>query len=336
MITLLKPLWVLGTVALAAAFLLVSDFSLAQSSPKVWKVAFVTFQTSADADRRFAPFRARMQELGYVEGKNVRYEMRYADGDAARVPVLVKQVVDLQVDVLVTGGTLVTRTAKQATSTIPIVMNFVADPVQTGLVASFARPGGNVTGMSLHVDGQKIAGKRLELLREMAPQVSHIAAPFDPRNPPEVIHFQELETVARQLKGISIVRIETPDAKAVEQVLAQKVDSKVDALLVHEGGNAIIARRQIVAFAASRGLPMICGDRVFVDAGCLMSYGSQPDEQVRRAADYVDKIIKGAKPAELPVEQPSVFEFAINRRTANTLGIKFPQSIIVRADKVIE
>jgi putative ABC transport system substrate-binding protein len=275
-------------------------------------------------------FRQGMRELGYVDSRNVTMEWRWSEGKTERLPALAIELVQLKVDIIVASGTQAIRAAKQATSTIPIVMTVSAYPDKIGLVESLARPGGNITGLSNL--GPELMGKHFELLKEIAPKVSRLAVLWNPASPVERLAFKEMLAAAPGA-GVEIQSIEvrTPEdsAEAFATVTA-------DALFAF--GNPVnFKNRQLIAdFALKRRLPSLYQERLFVESGGLVSYAPRFTDLFRRAATYVDKILKGAKPADLPVEQPTKFELVINLKTAKALVLTIPQSVLLRADEVIQ
>jgi putative ABC transport system substrate-binding protein len=278
-------------------------------------------------------FRQGLRELGYVEGRNITVEWKWSDGKPDRFPGLAREVVALKPDVIVASGTQAVRAAMQATSVIPIVMPVSSYPERIGLVQSLSRPGGNVTGLT-NVAGE-LNAKRLELLKEVAPKVSRLAVIWNPDSPVEQLGFREMSSAA-QAVGIEIQSIEIRTVDDLSEAFAALSSSGVHAVLAH--GNPVNFRgRQLIAdFALKNGLPSIFEERLFVESGGLMSYAPSFSDMFRRAASYVDKILKGAKPADLPVEQPTRFELVINLKTAKALGLKPPQTVLLRADRVIE
>jgi putative tryptophan/tyrosine transport system substrate-binding protein len=271
--------------------------------------------------------------LGWIEDKTVTIEYRYADNRPERLAELAAELVHRKVDVIVATGTLGPRAAKQATTTIPIVMTAAGDPVGTGLVASLAHPGGNVTGLSLMAPD--LAGKRLELLKEIVPDLARVAIIWNASNPYPALVFKETEDVARRLK-IEIQSFEVRMPDDVGRALEAVVQGKANALIVVEDPLVVNQRKSIADFVAKNRLPAIYGIREFVDAGGFISYGVRLADLYRRAAGYVDKILKGAKPSDLPVEQPAKFELVINLKAAKMLGITIPGTMLARADEVIE
>jgi putative tryptophan/tyrosine transport system substrate-binding protein len=277
--------------------------------------------------------RAGLRELGYVEGRNIAIVYRWSDGFTERLPSLAIDLVKQRVDLIVASGTEATRAAMQATSTIPIVMPTGSYPDKLGLVASLARPGGNVTGLS-NV-GPELRAKTIELLKELAPRVSRLAVIHNPSSPVEAIVLPELKAAA-QAAGVEVLPVEVRTPDEFPAALSALLERRPDALLAL--GNPVNFRsRQLIAdFALERRLPSVFQERMFVQAGGLLSYAPSFIEMFRRAATYVDKILNGAKPADLPVEQPTEFELVINRRTAQALGLAIPPSLVLRADQIIE
>jgi putative tryptophan/tyrosine transport system substrate-binding protein len=280
-------------------------------------------------------FLGRLRELGYVEGQNLVVERRAAEGQRERLPVLAAELVALKVDVILAGPLEPPRAAKQATRTIPIVAP-VMDPAEPGLVESLARPGGNLTGLRTAVDWQ-IDGKRLQILKEVAPGISRVAVLH--QTPPTVRSFSaasgELESAARVL-GVTLHPVGVERPEQLEGAFAAMTQQRADAVYVLENPLSWAHRRAIAAYAAKARLPAIYGLREYAEAGGLMAYGVNILDLFRRAADYVDRVLKGAKPADLPVEQPTKFELVINLRTSKALGLMIPQSVLALADEVID
>jgi putative tryptophan/tyrosine transport system substrate-binding protein len=275
-------------------------------------------------------FQEGLREGGYVEGQNLFIERRYSEGKPERFTDFASEFVRLQVDVIVVSSTPAAKAAKQATGTIPIVMVYVGDPVGSGLVASLARPGGNVTGLSSQAEQ---AGKQLQLLQEVAPGASRVAVIWDPSNPPHVRSFKDVEASAQTLRiEVRSHPVRVPDE--LEIALAAIERERATAFLPFEV--ASVNRRRLVEFAARNRLPAVYGSRPYANEGGLMSYGPSLTDLFRRASTYVAKILKGAKPADLPVEQPTKFELVINLKTAKALGVTIPSSVLLRADHVIE
>ncbi len=319
----------------AAATVLVLAGSVAvqaQQAARVYRIGFVS--PTAPGPTRLA-FRQGLREVGYVEGQNVIVEARYAEGQPERFPELVAEMIGLKVDVLVVGSTLGALAAKRATTTIPIVATGLIDPVASGLVASLAHPGGNITGVTFGIGGEGFGGKWVELLKEAAPDVSHVAALWNPANPSTAPLVPEMQAAARTL-NVRLDLVEAGNSTKLDRAFATIGTSGARGILVTNDAFFFINRAKFVRFAASKRLPAMYFTSEFVDAGGLMSYGSSVTASYRRAATYVDKILKGAKPAELPIEQPTTFELVINLKTAKALGLTIPPSLLLRADQVIE
>jgi len=278
-------------------------------------------------------FLQQLRELGYVEGQNIVIEYRSAEGRAERLPDLAAELVNLKVDVIVAGGTPPPLAAKHATRTIPIVMAAAGDPVGSGLVASLARPGGNVTGLSTFTP--ELAGKRLQLLKEVVPGVSRVAVLWNAANPYAALVTRETEAAARKL-GVQVQSLEVRGPDDFEHALPAAIRGRAGALIVVDDPLTFLYRMRIADFAARNRLPAMYGFREYAEAGGLMAFGANLADLYRRAATYVDKILKGAKPADLPVEQPTKFELVINMKIANALGLTIPQSVLVRADEIIQ
>jgi putative tryptophan/tyrosine transport system substrate-binding protein len=277
--------------------------------------------------------RQGLRELGYVDGRNVTMEWRWSEGKTERLPALAIELVELKVDIIVASSTQAIRAAKDATSTIPIVMAVSAYPDKIGLVESLARPGGNVTGLT-NVSPD-LMGKRFQLLKEIAPKVSRVAVLWNPASPVEPLGFRAVQA-AGTAAGVVVQSIEvrTPDDYAA--AFANVTASRSDALYAFGNPVNFTNRQLIVDFASKSRLPSLYDERLFVDSGGLLSYGPSFIDLFRRAATYVDKILKGAKPADLPVEQPTKFELVINLKMAKALGLAIPPSLLLRADEVIQ
>jgi putative tryptophan/tyrosine transport system substrate-binding protein len=274
-----------------------------------------------------------LRELGWIEGKNIAFERRYAENRVERLPVLAAELARLNVDVIVGVGTLAPLAAKQATSTIPIVMAAAGDPVGSGLVASLSRPGGNVTGMSLMAPD--LGGKRLELLKELLPRLARVAVLWNAANPYPALVFKETQAAGRTL-GVEIQSLEVRSPDDLDRAFEAARRQHPDALVSVEDPFTGTYRKSIADFAIAQRLPSLYGLREDVVAGGLISYGAHLTDLWRRAAGYVDKILRGAKPADLPVQQPTKFELVINLKTAKVLGIEVPATLLARADEVIE
>jgi ABC-type uncharacterized transport system substrate-binding protein len=278
-------------------------------------------------------FRRELREFGYIEGKNLAIEYRYARGDLDRVFALAEELVRLKLDVLVTSSSISALALKKATSTIPVVFYSVADPVATGLIDSLARPGGNVTGFT--IVGTQLAGKRLELLKEIIPKLSRIAVLWNPNEPGAAQEWKESQLPAREL-GVQLQSLEVSSAEKYESAFKEAIKGRSAALAVPGSALAVSNRKQIVNLAAKNRLPGIYDRRDFVESGGLLSYGTDRNEQYRRLAVMVDKILRGTNPAEIPVEQPTKFEFVINLKTAKQIGLTIPPNVLARADKIIK
>ena len=305
----------------------------AQPAAKVPRIGFLGNSTAALEANLVGPFREGLRELGYVEGRNILIEYRWAEGKNERLPALIADLIALKVDVIVTAGTPAALAVKKATTSIPLVMAAVGDPIGVGLVASLARPGGNVTGLS--AIAPELEGKRLELLREVVPRLSHIAVLWNPDNPFQPGSLKEARAAA-QVLGIKVQLLGVRTAEDFPAAFAAILKERPDALLVLADRIFLHNRARIVDFEAKRRLPGMYPYRELVEAGGLMSFGPSYADMHRRAATYVDKILKGAKPADLPVEQPTKFDLVINLKTAKALGLTIPPSLLGRADEVIQ
>lgn len=278
-------------------------------------------------------FRQGLRELGYVEGQNIAIEYRFAMGKEDRLHDLAAELVRLKVDLIVTPSTLDALAAQRATRTIPIVMALSTDPVGTGLVASLARPGGNITGLTTL--SPELNGKRLELLKEAVPGLSRVAVLWNLANPDKALEFEQIEVAARQLR-LQLQSLEVRGPDDFEKAFRGATTKRASALLTLTDTLTITQQSQIVELAAKRRLPAMFQTGDFVDAGGLMSYGPNDADLFRRTVTYVDKILKGAKPGDLPVEQPTRFELVINLKTAKKIGLTIPPEMLVRADKVLK
>jgi len=320
-----------NVIWLLATFLLTTvPLGEAQQPAKIPRIGFLSPGGSPGNDFRYEAFQQGLRDLGYVVGKNIAIEYRYAEGKLDRLPTLASELVSLKLDIIVTSTTPAIQAVKQATRTIPIV-TISADPVGTGLVASLARPGGNITGFS--VIGPEISGKQLELVKETLPKVKRVAFVWDPANPALALRFKEVEIAARTL-GLQIESLEVRTRNELESALESATSKRAGAFIVPPP-MAFAYRRQIVDFVARKRLPAMYEDSESVEAGGLMSYGANLSDLFRRAATYVDKILKGTKPADLPVEQPTKFEFVINLKTAKQIGLTIPPDVLARANKII-
>jgi putative tryptophan/tyrosine transport system substrate-binding protein len=278
-------------------------------------------------------FRQGLRDLGYLEGRNLVLEQRYSEEGEERFLSLAVELLALKVDVLVTSSTPATVAAKRATRTTPIVMATVLDPVGAGLVASLARPGGNITGLSEASD--ELSSKRLQLLKEAIPTASRLVVLFDPTHPLQELELRRTQTAAGAF-GVTLHPIAARRPSELESAFSMITERRAQALIVIPGNLSFIHRADIVELAIRNRLPAMYGWRDGAEVGALLSYGINFDHQFRRAAAYVDEILKGAKPADLPIEQPTTFELVINLKTAKALGLTIPQSLLLRADQVIE
>jgi|SRR5262245_10956255 len=321
-------------ITLCAMLLALTSSAEAQQPKKVPRIGYLSPFDPATESSRSEAIRLALRELGYIEGRNIAIEYRYADGKQDRYPALAAELVRLKVDIImVLGGYPPTQAAKNATKTIPIVMvNSPSDPVETGLIESLARPGGNVTGLTIL--SRELGGKRLELLKEAVPKVARVAVLYDPAIPPVVLDVKEVLPAAARALRLLIQPWEVRAADGFEKVFAALNKERPDGLYVTGGPLMSNNQKGIATFALKSRLPSV-GSRPYVDAGGLMSYSADIADSYRRVATYVDKILKGAKPGELPVEQPKKFELVINLKTAKQIGVTIPQSMLYRADKVI-
>jgi len=306
----------------------------AQQVSSIAKVGVLTPFTTAAGAHAIEAFRKGMRELGHVEGKTFVIEGRSTEARSERLPDLARELVRLKVDVIVASNDLAVAAAKRATWTIPIVMTFSTDPVETGIVASLARPGGNVTGLTNA--GPELGGKRLDLLMEVIPKVSRVAFIWNPDIRGALFDYKQTEVAARSLR-LALLSVEVTRAEDLDRAFTVITEQRTQALIV-QGPNPVLFSNpgQIVGFAQQNRLPSMYAAQEYVNSGGLMSYGASVPELYRRAATFVDKILKGAKPADLPVEQPTKFELVINLKTAKALGLTIPPSLLARADQIIE
>jgi ABC-type uncharacterized transport system substrate-binding protein len=324
-----KLLWLLTVIFLASIHL-----AEAQQPAKVPRIGYVSGTGDPSSPGPYVEaLRQGLRDLGYIEGKNIVIEYRGAEGKPDRIPSLVAELVQLKIDVLVVQGLLTIRAAKQATKTIPIVMLTTVDPVAAGIVDSLARPGGNITGLTRLT--RELSGKRLELLKEVIPGMSRVGVLRDADDPSAAIGFKEYEAAARALK-VQLQSLEirgpNPDLKGAFQAAAK---GRASALITIRGSLLNRYPKQLAELAIKNQLPSMYETSEYVEAGSLMSYSANDAENFRRAATYVDKILKGAKPADLPVEQPTKFELVINLKTAKQIGLTIPPNVLARADRVI-
>jgi len=303
----------------------------AQQAGKTYTIGRLT--AGSFVNPLFEAFDNALRGMGWVEGKNIAFERRYAEDRLERLPELAADLVRLKVDVIAADGTLAPLAAKRATSTIPIVMTSAGDPLGSGLVASLARPGGNVTGMSLMVPD--LGGKRLELLKEVLPRLTRVAVFWNAANPYSTIVFKETQVAGRTL-GIEVQSLEVRGPDDFDGAFEAARRQHPDALVTVEDPLTFDHRKLIADFAAGQRLPSLHGTKEFAAAGGLISYGTNLADVFRRSAGYVDRILKSAKPDDLPVQQPTKFELVINLKTARTLSLEVPPTLLARADEVIE
>ena len=316
-----------GAVLLAAPLA-----AKAQGPAKAPRIGFLS-PLSLTADTRLEAFLQGLRELGYVDGQTIAIEFRFAEGKSERLPALAAELVRLKVDVIVATAQASTEAAKRATGTIPIVFAVVGDPVAAGLVSSLARPGGNITGLASAAP--EVVGKQLELLKEVAPRISRVAILKNPNNPGHSVVLRQAEDAARAL-GMHLQVLEARNPSEIDAAFAAMRSQRAGGVLVVRDALVLAQRTQIAALTAKSRLPAVYGFRENVEAGGLMAYGASVSAMYRRAATYVDKILKGAKPGDLPVEQPTKFELIVNLKTAKALGLTIPPSLLARADEVIQ
>ena len=322
----------LGVAAVLATVLVATGSLVAEAQPRP-KVGFLSANSAAAMAARVEAFRSGLRDLGYVEGRNVVTEYRYADGKIDRLGALAAELVQGRPDVIVTEGTTATRFAKGATAAIPIVMAQDPDPVATGFVASLAKPGGNITGLSNF--RPELGGKRLQLLKEILPTLARVAVIASSTTPGNAQTLREVEAAA----AANAVRLHVLDVlapKDIEPAFRSASHARADALLVLASPVVLSNRKDVAALAAKSGLPAIYYTAEFVEDGGLISYGVNSHDLFRRAASYVDRILKGAKPGDLPVEQPTKLDLAINSKAARALGLTMPATLLLQADRVID
>jgi len=320
---------VFGLLALGAAPLAAETQRLATVS----RIGFLTASDLASVTARKEGFRRGLRDLGYVEGQNIVIEWRSADDALGRLPTLAAELVNSKVAVIVTGDNASTVAAKEVTKTVPIVMATSGDPVGIGLVVSLARPGGNVTGVTSL--SKELYGKQVGLLKELIPTLSRIAVLSSPANPGKILELRELETATRRL-ALQLQSVEIADTQQLDDAFSAMIKERAGALLVLPDPLLLTKRPEIANLAVRNRLPTIFARRENVEAGGLLCYGSSLPDQFRYAATYVDKILKGAKPANLPIEQATKFDLIINLKTAKALGLTIPPSVLARADEVIQ
>jgi len=319
--------------ACLVATALLATVARAQQTKKASRIGFFSYGSVEIEQSSLAAFRQKLRELGYLEGQNIVIEQRYAIGRSEKLPELLAELMALKVDLLVVAGDPAVHAAKKATNIIPIVMVASPDPVGTGLIASLAHPGGNVTGLSDFHGG--VITKRLELLKEVVPSASRFAVLLNPVNPSNPLQLKDIQAAAPAFR-VTLLPLEIKGPDDMDHTFTTIEKERPGALLVI--GDRLFATHQkwIFEFVMKSRLPAIYSQSVYVDGGGLMSYGTSFADQYRRAATYVDKILKGAKPTDLPVEQPTKFEFAINLKTAKQIGLTIPRSVLARADRVIK
>jgi ABC-type uncharacterized transport system substrate-binding protein len=322
----------LGT--LAGSVLVAPLAAEAQQPGKVVRIGLLDYAASGPASvARWKAFRERLRELGYVEGQNVVFEPRWGDGQVARLPSLAAELINAHVDMVVTAGSESALAAKLATTSIPIVTATAADPVALGLVTSLARPGGNITGVISLIS--ELAGKRLELLKQLIPRASRIAILRDPDNRSSTLSVRDAESVTKSL-GLVVQSVDVRGPKELDAAFLAMKRTRTDAVILGENTRFIADRRRLAELATLHQLPMMTPAKEYAEAGAFVSYGTDYPDLFRRAAAYVDKILKGAKPGDLPIEQPTQFELVINLKTAKSLGLTIPPSLLQRADQVID
>jgi putative tryptophan/tyrosine transport system substrate-binding protein len=319
-------------VLLTCGFLFAPHLSHAQPPTNVPRLGLLSPFSPADTARWHEAFRQGLRDLGWVEGEHISLEYRYAEGSSDRLPGLAADLVRLNVDIIVAAVTPDALAAKHATTTIPIVMASPGDPVASGLVESLARPGGNITGLSQIAP--ELAGKRLERLNDIVPTLSRVAVLWDPQDRGSALSWHELQLPARRL-GVQLQALEVRSANDLDHAFDEAIRVRAGALAIMPSPVFVTNLKRLADLAARSRLPSIFHLREFVDAGGLMAYGPDRSDLFRRAATYVDKILKGAKPADLPVEQPMKFELVINLRTAQALGLTIPPTLLFQADEVI-
>ncbi len=304
----------------------------AQQAGRIYRIGFLGNSAAALEANLVGPFREGLRDLGYIEGSNSQIEYRWAEGKYERFPALIAELIALKVEVIVTAGTPAALAVKKATS-IPLVMVAVGDPVATGRAVTLSRPGGNATGLSSIAPDME--GKRLELLRELLPKVSHVAVL---RNPANLFHVASTKQIraAAEVMGIRVNFFDARSSEELLDALLAIVKDRPHAFIVFADRVFLHDRQRIVDFAAKNHVPAVATHQELVDSGGLMSFGANYPDMHRRAATYVDKILRGAKPGDLPIEQPSRFELVINSRTAKALGLTIPASLLLRADRIIE
>jgi ABC-type uncharacterized transport system substrate-binding protein len=319
---------VVGSLLLARG-----PYAEAQQPPKKPLIGVLVAGSPSSMESRIKAFQKRLRELGYMEGQNIVVEYHYAEGNYDRLTAIATDLVRSNANVIVTWAIPVTQVVKNATNTIPIVMAGGGNPVETGLVESLAKPGGNITGLATIQN--ELTGKRLELLKEAVPKISRVAMVFNPEGQVPTQGYEPLKAIAQSLK-ISVEPLEIRKPNEIDKTFAVIPKSRVDALILESDPVFNINRQKVIALAAKNRLPAMYPERRWAEDGGMMAYGTDLIEVASRAGIFVDKILKGAKPADLPVEQPTKFELVINLKTAKQIGVTIPQSVLFRADKVIK
>ena len=321
------------TLVLCALLLALGFPTNAQQPARIFRIGLLITASASVDSARVEAFRRRLRELGYVEGKNIVIEYRYAEGKLERLPALAAELVQLKVDVIVTTGVQPVLAAKKASATIPIVFASSSDPVGAGIVSSLDRPGGNITGLSQMAPD--LDGKRLELLKEAFPKVARVAFLWQSGGTRGNQELTDMEAAAKALR-LKLLSLEVRSLDDFESAFARAKKEGVQALITAVGGLIITQQRQVLDFAAKNRLPAMYSTSEWVEAGGLMSYAPSQTDQWRRAADFVDKILKGTKPGDIPVEQPKKFEFIVNLQAAKQIGVTVPPNVLARADRVIK
>jgi putative ABC transport system substrate-binding protein len=318
-------------LAISAMLFALSSSAQAQQPGKVYRIGFLS--TNPPEAYAWNALLDGLRERGYIEGRNIVFERRFSEGKAERFPEFAAEMVRLKADIIIVTTTPAAFAAKNATQTIPIIIPTALDPVGAGLVASLARPGGNITGLSSLAP--ELSGKRLELLKEVVPGMTRVAVLWNPANPANASVWKETQAAARAL-GLQLQSQEVRGAQDLDSAFALTAKARADALLVLSDSLINMHRQQIIEFVTQKHLPSVFASTEGVMAGGLMSYGPSLPDRYRRTAYYVDRILKGAKPADLPVEQPTKFEFVINLKAAKQIGLTIPPNVLARADKVIK
>ena len=319
--------------ALLALILATIHLAEAQQPPKVSRIGYLGLSFPSANAARIEALQQGLRDLGYIEGKNIVFEWRWAEGKADRIPDLAAELVKLKVDIIVTGGSTATRAAKKATVTIPIVMSQDSDPVGSGFVASLAKPGGNITGLSSYA--AELSGKRLELLKEVLPRLSRVAVLGNSTAPQNARALKDTELAADAL-GMKLQYLDVLGPKDIETAFRAASNGRAEGLLALNSFVVSAHQKQIIDLTLKNRLPAVYGQPEFMEIGGLVYYGASYTDLFRRAAAYVDKILKGTKPADLPVEQPKKFDFIINLKAAKQIDLTIPPNVLVRADKVIK